>query len=58
MRRQPYHVREAMRKELDRLEREGVIEKVNGPQEWASNLVVTPKKKLETKLLGKDRYLE
>ena len=50
MRRQPYHVRETMRKELDRLEREGVIEKVNGPQEWASNLVVTPKKNGDVRL--------
>ena len=43
MRRHPYQVREAMEKEIKRLEQEGVIEAVQGPQQWASNLVVTPK---------------
>ena len=50
MRRHPYHIREAIRKEIYRLEKEGVIEKVNGPQEWASNLVVTPKKNGDVRL--------
>ena len=44
LRRQPYHLREAIQKELDRLESEDIIEKVEGPQQWVSNLVVIPKK--------------
>ena len=43
MRRHPYQVREAMEKEIKRLEQEGVIEAVRSPQQWASKLVVTPK---------------
>ena len=44
LRRQPYHIRDAIRKEVHRLESEDIIEKVNKPQPWVSNLVVIPKK--------------
>ena len=41
-RRQPYHLRKAIEKEIKRLEAEDVIEKT-GPQEWVSNVVAIPK---------------
>ena len=44
LRRYPYHLRKAIKEELKRLEKEDIIEKVNGPQEWISNLVVVQKK--------------
>ena len=43
MRRYPYHLRKQIKEELKRLENEDIIEKVEGPQEWISNLVVVPK---------------
>ena len=43
MRKQPYHLRKKIDQELSRLEQAGIIESVIGPQEWASNLVATPK---------------
>lgn len=42
MRRYPYHLRKKIKDELKRLEDEDIIEKVDGPQEWISNLVVIP----------------
>jgi len=42
-RRIPFHVREQVEQELDRLEELDVIEKVDGPTPWVSNLVVAPK---------------
>ena len=42
-RKYPYHLRGKIKQELERLENEGIIESVTGPQEWVSNLVATPK---------------
>ena len=42
-RRIPFHVRDQVAKELERLEKMDVIEKVDGPTPWVSNLVVAPK---------------
>ena len=45
MRKHPYYVRKKIDQELSsRLEQADIIESVSGPQEWASNLVATPKK--------------
>lgn len=43
LRRQPYHLRKAIKAEVDRLVAEDVIEKVSGPKEWVSNVVAIPK---------------
>ena len=43
MRRQPYNLRKLINKELKRLIENDIIEYAQGPQEWASNLVATPK---------------
>ena len=43
-RRIPFHVREDVEKELERLERLGIIAKVDGPTPWISPIVVVPKK--------------
>ena len=40
----PFHVRKDVEKELDRLEKMDVIEKVDGPTPWISPIVVLPKK--------------
>ena len=40
----PFHVRKDVDKELDRLEKMDVIEKVDGPTPWISPIVVVPKK--------------
>lgn len=42
-RRLPIGLREATKKELDRMEKLGVIEKVEKPTEWCSGMVVAPK---------------
>ena len=42
-RRIPFAKREKLNKVLNELEREGAIENVEGPTEWISNLVLTPK---------------
>ena len=41
MRRQPYHLRKLINKELKRRLENDIIEYAQGPQEWASNLVAT-----------------
>ena len=38
-----YHLRKAINCELKRLESLDIIEKTNGPQNWVSNIVATPK---------------
>lgn len=43
-RRIPFHLRKQVEEELDNLERQGIIEKVEGPTPWVSPLVVIPKK--------------
>ena len=43
MKRQPYHLRKLINKELKRLLESDIIEYAQGPQEWVSNLVATPK---------------
>ena len=42
-RRIPFHLRDQVAEELERLEKLDVIEKVEGPTPWVSNLVVAPK---------------
>ena len=43
-RRIPFHLRKKVEKELETLEQQGIIEKVDGPTPWVSPLVVIPKK--------------
>ena len=43
LRRQPYNLSKAIKKKITKMENDGLIEKVNTPQEWLSNIVVTPK---------------
>lgn len=42
-RRIPFHFREAVEKELMRLQKEDIIERVEGPTPWISPIVVVPK---------------
>ena len=44
-RRIPFHVRKKVEKELEKLEKLDIIEKVNGPTPWVSPIVVAPKPK-------------
>ena len=46
----PFHLRVKVAAELEKLENEGIIEKVDGPTPWISPLVVTPKKNGEIRL--------
>ena len=41
----PFHLRKAVEQELAKLESEDVIERVSGPTEWVSMIVVAPKPK-------------
>ncbi len=43
-RRIPFHVREKVTKELEKLEAAGIIEPVEGPTDWVSPIVIVPKK--------------
>ena len=43
LRRQPYQLRDKIKQKLHAMEQEGLIEKVDSPQEWLRNIVVTPK---------------
>ena len=43
-RRIPFHLREKVENELDRLEQLDIIEKVDGPTDWESPVVIAPKK--------------
>eukprot|EP00795_Rhopilema_esculentum_P015386 gene15386-6620_t len=43
-RRIPFHVREKVAKELEKLEVAGIIEPVKGPTNWVSPIVIVPKK--------------
>ena len=43
-RRIPFHMRKEVEEELDNLERQGIIEKVEGPTPWVSPLSPIPKK--------------
>ena len=43
-RRIPFYLREKVEKELDMLEQLDIIEKVNGPTDWVSPVVIAPKK--------------
>ena len=40
-RRIPFHMRKKVARELDQLEQQGIIEKVDGPTPWVSPLVIT-----------------
>ena len=44
LRRYPHQIRDEINEEIDRLERLDFIEKVNGPSDWVSNMVVTYRK--------------
>ena len=44
LRRYPYHLKDQINAELDKLLERDFIEKVEGPAEWISNMVVVPKK--------------
>ena len=50
MRRQPCDLRKSINKELKRLLENDIIEYAQGPQEWASNLVATPKRNGQIRL--------
>lgn len=43
-RRVPFHIQKQVSEELEQLEHQGIIEKVDGATPWVSPLVVTPKK--------------
>ncbi|MCG8046730.1 MAG: RNase H-like domain-containing protein [Candidatus Thiodiazotropha endolucinida] len=43
-RRIPFHMREKVEKELERLESLDIIEKVDGPTDWVSPIVIAPRK--------------
>jgi len=49
-RRTPFHVREDVEKELERLEKLDIIEKVEGPTPWVSPIVIVPKKSGEVRI--------
>ena len=49
-RRIPFHVREDVEKELERLEKLDIIEKVEGPTPWISPIVVVPNKSGEVRI--------
>ena len=44
-----FHVRGDVDKELERLERLDIVEKVKGPAPWISPIVVVPKKSREVR---------
>ena len=46
----PFHVRGDVEKELERLERLDIIERVEGPTPWISPIVVVPKKSGEVRI--------
>ena len=46
----PFHMRKAVAKELINQEKQGIIEKVEGPTPWVSPLVIIPKKNGEVRL--------
>ncbi len=50
-RRIPFHMRQKVASELDNLDRQRIIEKVEGPTPWVSPLVVIPKKNGDVRLL-------
>ena len=41
--RTPFHSRKKLKAELERLEREDIIERTNGPTPWVSPIVIVPK---------------
>jgi len=49
-RRIPFHVREDVEKELERLKKLDIIEKVEGPTPWASPIVIVTKKSGEVRI--------
>ena len=49
-RRIPFHVRDDVEKELEKLEKLDIIEKVEGPTPWISPIVVVPKKSGEVRI--------
>ena len=49
-RRIPFHLRKHVEKELAHLEKQGIIEDVEGPTSWVSPLVIIPKKSGEVRL--------
>ena len=43
--RTPFHMRTKVAAEIQKIEQEGIIEKVSGPTEWVSRIVTPPKPK-------------
>ena len=56
MRRQPYQLRESIKRKLQEMENEGIIEKVETPETWISNMV-TPKKNGDVRICLDARQL-
>ena len=46
----PFHMRQKVKAAIEKLEQDGIIEKVEGPTPWVSPLVVTPKKDGDVRL--------
>ena len=49
-RKKPFHMHEKVEKELERLEKLDIIEKVDGPTDWVSPIVIAPKKNGEIRI--------
>ena len=47
--RTPFHMRTKVAAEIQKLEQEGIIEKVSGPTEWVSRTVTPPKPRVQMK---------
>ncbi|XP_062600099.1 uncharacterized protein K02A2.6-like [Saccostrea cucullata] len=50
VRRVPYHLRSKLDQKLDELEKMDVIERVKGPSQWVSPIVVVPKKNSDIRI--------
>ena len=46
----PFHMREKVENELERLEKLDIVEKVDGPTDWASPIVVATEKNGEIRI--------
>ena len=56
-RRIPFHVRDDVEKELERLEKLDIIEKVEGPTPWISPIVVVPILREANKAVKREKHL-
>ena len=53
----PIHMRDRVKKELDRFERMNVIVKQDGPRDWVSALLITTKRSGDTRVCIDPRQL-